>query len=184
MLSVCADQLQMLKSREVIQMCQAGKARQARAMLVDSLSRMSLKDQRFKKRLLEDLFYVELHLGSLAAGLHALEQRRALGYSKTEQRMDAALHAATLLARSASTEDWLFRYLSPYRCHIGIVSSFYIRALCLSTTLIAISPAVGWHCSDRILHDRHRAGSGPWGYASFWLTLRLLASKTGDVLGG
>lgn len=86
----------MLKSREVIRLCQAGKARQARAMLVDSLSSLSSKNRRFKKRLLDDLFYVELHL--------ALEQRRALGYGKTEQRMDAALHAATLLARQNKTE--------------------------------------------------------------------------------
>lgn len=86
-------------------MCQAGTARQARTMLVDSLSNLSSKNQRFKKRLLEDLFYVELHLGHLASGLRALEQRRALGYSKAEQRMDAALHAATLLARQNKAEE-------------------------------------------------------------------------------
>lgn len=95
----------MLKSREIIQMCQAGRARQARAMLVDSLSRLSSENHRFEKRLLDDLLYVELHLGRLAAGLRVLEQRRALGYSKSEQRMDAALHAATLLARQNKAEQ-------------------------------------------------------------------------------
>lgn len=89
----------MLRFREVIQMCQAGKARQARAVLADSLSHLSSKEQRAKKRLLDGLFYVELHLGRVASGLRVLEQRRALGYSKPEQRMDAVLHAATLLAR-------------------------------------------------------------------------------------
>lgn len=95
----------MLKSREVIEMCQAGKARQAQAMLLDSLSHLNSKNQRIKKRLLEDLFYVELDRGRLAAALRALEQRRALGYSKTEQRMDATLHAATLLARQNKAEQ-------------------------------------------------------------------------------
>lgn len=86
-------------------MCEAGKARQARAMLVDSLSHLNSKNQRIKKRLLEDLFYVELYLGRLAAGLRVLEQRRTLGYGKTEQRMDATLHAATLLARQNKAEQ-------------------------------------------------------------------------------
>jgi hypothetical protein len=86
-------------------MCQAGKARQARAMLADSLSHLNSKEQRAKKRLLDDLFYVELHLGRVASGLRVLEQRRALGYSKPEQRMDAALDAATLLARQNKAEQ-------------------------------------------------------------------------------
>jgi hypothetical protein len=74
-------------------------------MLTDSLSHLTSKDQRIKKRLLEDLFYVELYVGRPAAGLRALEQRRALGYSNPEQRMDAALHAATLLARQNKAEQ-------------------------------------------------------------------------------
>jgi hypothetical protein len=97
--------MQILKSREVLQMCETGKARQARAMLVDSLCHLNSKNQRIKKRLLEGLFYVELHLGRHAAGFRTLEQRRALGYRKTEQRMDAALHAATLLARQNKAEQ-------------------------------------------------------------------------------
>jgi hypothetical protein len=97
--------MQMLKSSEVIQMCQAGKARQARAMLADSLSHLKSKDRRIKKRLLDDLFYVELYVDRPAAGLRVLEQRRALGYSNPEQRMAAALHAATLLARQNKAEQ-------------------------------------------------------------------------------
>ena len=89
----------MLRFREVIQMCQTGKARQARAVLANSLSHLNSKEQKAKKHLLDSLFYVELHLGRVASGLRGLEQRRALGYSKPEQQMDAALHAATLLAR-------------------------------------------------------------------------------------
>jgi hypothetical protein len=97
--------MQIPKSSEVIQMCEAGKARQARAMLTDSLSRLKSKDERIKKRLLDDLFYVELYADRSAAGLRVLEERRALGYSNPEQRMDAALHAATLLARQNKVEQ-------------------------------------------------------------------------------
>ena len=97
--------MQMPNSSEVIQMCELGQARQARAMLTDSLSRLKSKDQRIKKRLLDDLFYVELYVDRPAAGLRVLEQRRALGYNNPEQRMDAALHAATLLARQNKVEQ-------------------------------------------------------------------------------
>jgi hypothetical protein len=73
--------------------------------LQDSLSHQNSKDQRIKKHLLECLFYVEQHLGRLAAASRVLEQRRALGYSKPELRMDAALHAATLLASQSKAEQ-------------------------------------------------------------------------------
>ena len=95
----------MLRFREVVQMCQTGKAKQARTMLAGSLAHQSSKDQKIKKRLLDCLFYVEQHLGRLAAASRVLEQRRALGYSKPELRMDAALHAATLLARQSKAEQ-------------------------------------------------------------------------------
>jgi hypothetical protein len=74
-------------------------------MLADSLSHPNSKDQRIKKPLLECLFYVEQHLGNLAAASRVLEQRRALGYSRPELRMDAALNAATLLARQSRAEQ-------------------------------------------------------------------------------
>lgn len=73
-------------------------------MLADSLSLQSSKDRRVKKRLLENLFYVELHLGRLAAASRVLEQRRALGYSKPHLRMDAAFNAAALLAKQNKAE--------------------------------------------------------------------------------
>jgi hypothetical protein len=95
----------MLRSREVIQMCQAGEARQARKMLADSLFVQTPQDQRIKKRLLENLFYVELHLGRLAAASQVLNQRRALGYSKTHLRMDAAFNAAALFAKQNKAEQ-------------------------------------------------------------------------------
>jgi hypothetical protein len=97
--------LMMLRFREVVQMCQAGKAKQARTMLAGSLAHLNSKDQKIKKRLLDCLFYVEQHLGHLAAASRVLELRRALGYSKPELRMEAALHAATLLARQSKAEQ-------------------------------------------------------------------------------
>lgn len=74
-------------------------------MLADSLSHHDSNKQTIKKRLLDGLFYVELHLGRLAAASFVLEQRRALGYGKPELRMDAALQAATLLAKQGKAEQ-------------------------------------------------------------------------------
>jgi len=74
-------------------------------MLADTLSHLNSKDQKIKKRLLDSLFYVEQHLGRLAAASRVLKQRRALGYSKPELGMDAALNAAMLLARLGKVEQ-------------------------------------------------------------------------------
>jgi len=86
-----------LKTREVVRMCQDGRAGDARKLLLGLLSATSGDSKAEQRRLLDDLLHVELHAGRSHAALQVLERRRVLGYRKVEQRMDAALHAATLL---------------------------------------------------------------------------------------
>lgn len=74
-------------------------------MLTELLANASSKSKPEQRRILEVLFLVETYSGNAKTTLQALERRRALGYRKAEQQMDAALQAATLLQKTNRFTD-------------------------------------------------------------------------------
>lgn len=86
-----------LKTRDVVRMCQDGRAKEARKSLMSSLAASQSVSKAEEKRLLEGLLYVEVFEGHAQAALQVLKRRRALGYRNLERRMDDALETSTLL---------------------------------------------------------------------------------------
>lgn len=90
-----------LNNRDVVRMCQHGEAKKARRTLKRLLSVSVPGSKAKQKRLLDDLFYVEVNEGRLNAALEVLKRRRALGFRNSGQRMDAVFETCGLLYKAS-----------------------------------------------------------------------------------
>ena len=120
-----------LNAREVVKICQDGGADKARKTLMRLLLASSPESKAEQKHLLDGLLYVEMHEGRAKAALEVLRRRRALGYRKLEQRMDAALHAATLLGRARRFVDARAELMGIMRDPRSLHWDGLLPALCL-----------------------------------------------------